>query len=785
MRYPWVGSATGTAAQPAPSIAQSAFGAGSFLRQLEGSQEVTILRLNRQLECVSYHGPTIPALQLGSSQSVRKPLLRLLSKAPSLHILLQAAQDGLRGRASSLELRMDSQFWELQIIPIFAEEEQVESIALSIRPADATAETLQALAESTRRYRLAAESGRVGVWEWQFAASQLLLDPVLLSILGYEEERNLSHEEISEKIFAPEDLDYLRRGISDLVQGRKENLDLDLRARCRMGDSRIMRLSATLVRDEKGEPEKAVGIAIDITALRDAEFRSKQSEARLRELFENATDMMYSTGIEGDFKSVNKAFLHTTGYGREELLHMNLRDLVFPSDRREIERILLSRLGGAEKTIDEVTLRHRDGRKIYVEVSNRLVFEGGKPSLIQGIARDVTERKLLEEQLRQSQKMEAVGTLAGGIAHDFNNLLTGILGFADLLKARPDDREKTLEAADIIQKAAERATKLTSQLIGFARQGKTQTARISIQDLVHELTEFLGHTLPRSIKIAEDLPEEPIQVLGDQNQLHQALLNLALNARDAMPNGGQLIFRAEKLNRTDMERIERVSGPGEEWLCLSVTDTGEGISDEILTRIFEPFFTTKTVGKGSGMGLAMVYSIVRNHNGHIDVESDVTRGSIFRIFLPMAEPEKVVREESDESGFTRGSGVVLLVDDEEIVLTVAKTMLTQLGYTVLTAENGARALEIYRANPGQIDLVFLDVMMPGIDGRECARRLRAEYPEVRILLTSGYLPETIETGTPRIDGLPLLNKPYQLTDLSQVIEQTLSAPARWRTGGTQ
>ena len=777
MRYPWVGSATGTAAQPAPVIAQSGSGtgAGTSLRELERSQEVTILRLNRQLECVSYHGPAIAALNMGLSQSIRKPLLRLLSKAPSIHTLLQAAQDGLRGRASSLELRMDSQFWEIQIVPIFAEEERVDSIALTIRPADSLSDTLQALAESTRRYRLAAESGRVGIWEWQFATNQMVLDPVLLSILGFDGEQSLSQEEICNNIFTAEEVDYLRRGISDLVQGRKENLDLDLRSRCRMGDCRIMRLSATLVRDEKGEPEKAVGIAMDITALREAEFRSKQSEARLRELFENATDMMYSTGIDGDFKSVNKAFLHTTGYGREEMLHMNLRDLVFSSERSEIDRILLSRLGGVEKPIDELTLRHRDGRKIYVEVSNRLVFEGGKPSIIQGIARDVTERKLLEEQLRQSQKMEAVGTLAGGIAHDFNNLLTGILGFADLLKARPDDREKTLEAADIIQKAAERATKLTSQLIGFARQGKTQTTRISIHDLVHELTEFLGHTLPRSIKITEDLSEEAMQVLGDQNQLHQALLNLALNARDAMPNGGQLVFRAEKLKRADVERVERITDPSEDWLCLSVTDTGEGISDDIMNRIFEPFFTTKAVGKGSGMGLAMVYSIIRNHNGLIDVESDVTRGSTFRVFLPLADAEKLPTERSVESGLTRGSGVVLLVDDEEIVLTVAKTMLTQLGYTVLTAENGARALETYRANRNQIDLVFLDVMMPGIDGRECARRLRADFPDVRILLTSGYLPETIETGNPRIDGFPLLNKPYQLTDLSHVVEQALGA----------
>lgn len=775
MRYPWLGLDTGAAAQPAQKVAVSAGGSAGF-RQLERSQEVTILRLNRQLECVSYHGPSISALALAPEQAVRKPLLRLFSKAPSIHTLLQAAQDGLRGKASSLELRMDSQIWEIQIVPIFTEQEAVDSIGVTIRAGDSALDSRQALAESTRRYRLAAESGRVGIWEWLFHSNQLMLDPVLLSILGYENELTLSQEEVTNKLFAPEEIDYLRRGISDLVQGRKETIDMDLRALCRKGEARIMRLSATLVRDEAGEPEKAVGVALDITALREAEFRSKQGEARLRELFENATDMMYSTDIEGNFRSVNKAFQYTTGYGREELLHMNLRDLVFPHDREEIDRILLSRLGGADRSIDEVVLRHRDGRKIYAEVSNRLVFEGGKPSIIQGIARDVTERKLLEAQLRQSQKMEAVGTLAGGIAHDFNNLLTGILGFADLLKARPGDREKTLEAAEIIQKAAERATKLTSQLIGFARQGKTQTARISLRELVHEITEFLGHTLPRSIKILEDLPDENLQVLGDQNQLHQALLNLALNARDAMPNGGQLIFRVEKLNRLDVERLERVNSANEDWVCLSVTDTGEGISEEIMNRIFEPFFTTKAVGKGSGMGLAMVYSIVRNHNGHIDVESDVTRGSTFRIFLPLAEVEKPVAEQPDDHDPMPGSGVILLVDDEEIVLTVARTMLTQLGYTVLLAANGVQALEAYRANRRTIDLVFLDVMMPEMDGRECARRLKAEYPDVRILLTSGYLPETLETENPGLDGFPVLNKPYQLTDLSHAIERVIGTP---------
>lgn len=216
------------------------------------------------------------------------------------------------------------------------------------------------------------------------------------------------------------------------------------------------------------------------------------------------------------------------------------------------------------------------------------------------------------------------------------------------------------------------------------------------------------------------------------------------------------------------------STAGEEWVCLSVSDTGEGISQEQVSRIFEPFFTTKPVGKGSGMGLAMVYSIVRNHNGIVDVDSQVGQGSTFRIMLPLMARERVAPVELAGEDLREGSGVILLVDDEQIVLTVAKMMLSQLGYRVIIAEGGERALEIYRSMHKSINLVFLDVMMPGIDGRECARRLQAEFPDVRILLTSGYVPELAEGPFPKVDGLPMLNKPYQLSDLSQAIERVLA-----------
>ncbi len=775
MKNPWAGVATGMATQSAVRPLTTSKGATGGFRVVDPAEMVVILGFNRQLECDTYLGPNLSDLGLLESAALSKPLLRLFARAYNVHMLLQAAQDALRGRNTGLELQAEAAAWEVRVLPRHQPGNQSpDGVLIVLRDARTRRDVLEALAQTSERYRLAAECGRVGVWEWRLGTGEVIFDPVLLSVLGLPEGYHIASDEICKTLLSQEDGEYLRHSLADLVQGRSDKMEIDVRARCARGETRILRVNATINRVGSVDPENIVGVALDITALREAEYRSRQNEARLRELFENATDMMYSTDIEGNVRTANKAFQAVTGYSREELQHMNLRDLVFPEDREAVERMLLSRLGGDNRPIDELTIRHRDGRRIYLETSNRLVFEDGKPTAIQGIGRNVTERKLLEAQLRQAQKMEAVGTLAGGIAHDFNNLLTGILGFADLLKSRPQDAEKTLEAAEIIQKAAERATRLTAQLIGFARQGKTQNSRVSINGLVEELVDFLSHTLPRGIHIHFDASEEMLSVMGDQDQLHQALLNLALNARDAMAGGGQMIFRAERVGRELVQGTDPLTNPGQDWVCISVTDTGEGIAQEHLPRIYEPFFTTKPVGKGSGMGLAMVYSIIRNHNGIVDVESQVGSGTTFRILLPLMPREAVAPVELVGDDPKAGSGLILLVDDEQIVLTVAKMMLSQLGYRVVVAESGERAIEIYRSMKSAIDLVFLDVMMPGIDGRECARRLQEEFPGVRILLTSGYLPELAEGPFPRIDGLPVLNKPYQLTDLSQAIERVLS-----------
>lgn len=767
------GFASAEAAESKSGSSASTSTPTSGFRMIEPPHGSLLLAFNSRLECDACSGD--PACFALPPLDGNPTFATLFSGYQQIEVLSQAAQKALAGLPSHLELGTESGIWNLSVMPrLPAGAVSPDGVLLSISRAPVPAGDVGSPPYLDHLYRQAAEDARVGVWEWFPATGELNLDPILLGMLGFPEDHRFTLEEACQSLLTTEDSEYLKNSLATFLEGGRDSLNVTLHVRTRTGDLLMLRIKGEVRRKDGQCPEVVDGIALDITPQRDLETRLKKAEGRLRDLFENATDMMYSTDIEGNFRTVNKAFQSVTGYTREELLTMNLRDLVFPEQRETIERILVSRLGGDNRSIDEITIRHRDGRRIYLETSNRLAFEDGRPSTIQGIGRNVTERKQLEAQLRQAQKMEAVGTLAGGIAHEFNNQLTGILGFADLLKLRPHDPEKTVEAAEIIQKAAERATSLTSQLIGFARQGKTQNAPVHVAELISELTAFLRHTLPRTIRIEHDAVDKSVSVQGDHNQLHQALLNLALNARDAMPSGGQLQFQTQRVHRSFIEGVDTLVSPGEHWVRISVRDSGEGIPQEHLSRIFEPFFTTKPVGKGSGMGLAMVYRIVRNHGGVVHAESKLGEGTTFHILLPLMTTEQQSPPSTETGRVHRGNGLILIVDDEPVVLAVAEVMLKQLGYQVISATSGSRAIEIYRSMHKDIALVFLDVMMPDLDGRECAHRLRNEFPDVRILMTSGYQPELSEEAQAQTDGLPLLPKPYQLPELSQAIERVLA-----------
>ncbi|MBI3683827.1 MAG: response regulator [Acidobacteria bacterium] len=364
----------------------------------------------------------------------------------------------------------------------------------------------------------------------------------------------------------------------------------------------------------------------------------------------------------------------------------------------------------------------------------------------------------LEAQLAQSQKLLAIGSLAGGVAHDFNNLLTAILGYASLLREDASVGPQVLEALDVIEKAAERASQLTGQLLGFVRRGGPRRVRVDVHQTLGEVAELLRHTIDKSIRIETRFDAGASHVPGDPSQIYQVFLNLALNARDAMPDGGTLTL---------------ATTPAAGMVRVSVMDTGAGIPLHIRDRIFEPFFTTKDPGKGTGMGLTVVQSIVRSHGGRIEMECE--SGTRFHVDLPLSAAQASVCAEEAEAGATRGKGSVLVIDDEEVVRQVAARMLNNLGYHPICLGSSREAIDYYSRRSRDIDMVIVDLVMPELSGQSVFERLREINPRVRVVLTSGYSQDAGVEAMMDRGAKAFLPKPYRLAQLSETLAAVMKA----------
>jgi PAS domain S-box-containing protein len=497
-----------------------------------------------------------------------------------------------------------------------------------------------------------------------------------------------------------------------------------------------------------------------------AYVRLKNSEERYRLLFEQGPPAAISA-LDGRFVDVNDGCLTLTGYSREEFLRLRNTDLHVNPEMATPLASVLSSGQGIEK---EAFIRRKDGTKFWANVN---IFPVSK-TLVLGQIIDITEQRELEGRLRQVQKMEAIGTLAGGIAHDFNNIIQAILGYTSLLKGRFGGQEEAAAQVDAIEHAGLRAGELTRQLLGFARRGKLDVKPTDLNGVVEKVVTMIRPTFDRSIDIRTALPVALLPVEGDAGQLEHTLLNLCINARDAMPNGGTLRIETHNVILSDPEAYGLAEAPPGEYVSLSVSDTGVGISVEHLPRIFEPFFTTKEPGKGSGMGLAMVYGIVKNHGGWIDARSAAGRGTTFRILLPaspmmLAVPTALPKPEL----LAGGTETILFVDDEESLRLLATETLGSLGYTVLTARNGIEALARYAENRREIALVILDLIMPEMGGVETFRRLREIDPAARVLISSGYAGDD-QSEMLLAEGVAgFLRKPYRIGALAGAIRQAI------------
>ena len=387
---------------------------------------------------------------------------------------------------------------------------------------------------------------------------------------------------------------------------------------------------------------------------------------------------------------------------------------------------------------------------------------------------DAAEQKRLEERLRQTQKMEVIGQLAGGVAHDFNNMLTAILGSAELLERCVMENPTATKLLANIKKAASRSADLTGQLLAFSRKGQKKDVRVCIETTIHEVISLLERTIDKNITLETRLIAKNTDVTGDPSLLQNALLNLGVNARDAMPEGGVITFTTAnvELDSSYCESSAFNITPGS-YIEIAVSDAGTGITKENIQHVFEPFFTTKEVGKGTGLGLAAVYGTITDHLGCINIYSEPGIGTVFKIYLPLSGGKKTVAPSADE--LIRGSGGILLVDDEEILRDVGKSLLEELGYRVYLAEDGEQALEVYARHKKEISLVILDMLMPRMGGKETLVRLMDEFPDIRVLISSGFHQERTVDELVKLGARGFLQKPYIKQELGKAVAEALGA----------
>jgi two-component system cell cycle sensor histidine kinase/response regulator CckA len=520
----------------------------------------------------------------------------------------------------------------------------------------------------------------------------------------------------------------------------------------------------------------------DLSRLKTVEGALRASEQRYQDLFENATDAIFTTDLDLNFTSLNAVAETLTGYPRAQANGLNVSAMVTPETLEVVRRKLDEQRTGRPASMYETEILTREGRQVPIEVTARLVYRDNRPVGTLGIARDISERKRLEQGLRQAQKMEAIGRLAGGLAHDFNNLLTVIMGHSQEMIERllPDDPSR----ADALQvlSAGEFAAGLTRQLLAFSRQQIIAPQVLDFNAVVGSLTPMLRRLLGEDVNLDLRIGSERYAVKADPGQLEQVIMNLVVNARDAMPHGGTLTIETAGALIEPSAVVDRSFMAVGRYVLLVVRDTGHGMDGETKAHLFEPFFTTKDSGRGTGLGLSTVYGIVKQNNGYIFVDSEPASGTTFRLYLPRrpdAEiaPAVAARPPRKTTG---GSERILLVDDDLGVRNFAARVLASRGYAVLPASSPDEAIELAEEHDARIDLLLTDVVMPGCTGRALATILQESNPGLRVLYMSGYTTEAIVDHGILDPSIAFIGKPFTAQRLALKVRETLDGTG---TGG--
>jgi two-component system, cell cycle sensor histidine kinase and response regulator CckA len=633
-----------------------------------------------------------------------------------------------------------------------------------------TAEAM--LVKSEDKFRSLVETTSDWIWEVDKRGRYTYVSPKVKDLLGHDPADVLGKTPLD--LMTSEEARRIAPIFEQAVADEAPIEQLINVIRHKQGREVILETTGVPFRDKEGRLAGYRGIGRDITSRHHAEAALQESEARFRDMAELLPETIFETDLDGNLTYVNKSGFNQFRFTPADLKKgLNLDAIIEPSEHAKIKENVLRILSGEDLGLNEYTALRKDGSRFPIMARSAVILKEGRPTGLRGFLIDISDRKRLEEQFQQAQRMESIGTLAGGIAHDFNNLLMGIQGRIQLIQNSTDPAAPHMEHLQSVFDYVRSASRLTSQLLGFARAGKYDPKATNLNALIDKTADMFGRTR-KELRIHQQLDESLMSAVVDRSQIEQVLLNLFVNAWQAMPEGGDITV--ETRNTTLSEKEERLYNlaPGD-YAAVIVSDTGVGMDTKTQERIFDPFFSTKPRGRGTGLGLASAYGIIRNHNGAIHVTSSPGHGTAFTVLLPAVEDEA----ESDiapAKEIPLGTETILLVDDEEMILAVATDLLESLGYRVITANGGRAALSIYAERGEKIDLVLLDLIMPDQSGKETFNQLKAMNPQVRVLLSSGYSLDGEATAIMRKGCKGFIQKPFDLEQLSNKIREVLNSP---------
>ncbi len=628
----------------------------------------------------------------------------------------------------------------------------------------------QAIRESQEKYRDLVENINDVVFAVDIYGKLIYISPSSEPVLGYRPDEIIGRKLI--EFVKEDDRTLLARELQKSLE--KGVAASEYRITNKNGSTKWISSSSRLILED-GKPVGLNGLMTDITERKQAEEQIRQAAKKWETTFDSIGDGVCLLDRQWKILQCNQAFYKMVKKPFDQVLGRTCYELVHglkkPQEHCPVVRM--------EKSLHRETLElERDDRFLLVTADP--IFDQQK-NLIGAvhIISDITDRKLMEQELLQAQKMEAVGFLAGGVAHDFNNMLAGIVGNAELLQLKIYGQKELEAYVDNIIKASGHAASLTKQLLAFARKGQYQQVPVNVHKVIAEAMGILGNTIDRRIKIEQHLRANPAVVLGDHSQLENAFMNLGINARDAMPEGGKLIFSTD-LQSMDEEYISQHNykiKPGQ-YIQITVEDTGSGMSEAVKRHLFEPFFTTKEKGRGTGLGLAGIYGCVKNHGGSIEVYSELGRGTAIKIYLPLYAGLTAGEADSvqlKETAVTAGTGSILIVDDEDMIRTIAAQILKTAGYQVQTCADGQEAVELYARDHSNIDLVIMDMVMPKVDGRQAYAKMREINPGVKMLLSSGFSEDGAAQSLLQEGALGFIQKPYRSAELLLRVQQAMQA----------